>query len=153
MISSVLNLLPTSLKTTSRLYIIFLHAASHNLYRFIPSLYPMKIHLTTFVSNLLLFPLGTCTNASQPNTLRCETKGLLPDHTSFGFFSTSTEEGDIFNRYFAVLTTSAHNSYVSSTPLRIFLALSINVLFIFLETPFFCGVYGLVFWHAMPHFL
>jgi hypothetical protein len=104
----------------------------------------MKIHLTTFLSNLLLFSLGTCTNASHPNTLKCETEGFLPDHTSCGVVSTSADEGDIFTRYFALSTASTHNSCESPTSLSMLLALSINVLFILSATPFCCGVYGVL---------
>jgi hypothetical protein len=71
-----------------------------------------------FLSSLLLFSLGTCTNASQPNTLIFEIKGFLPDHTSCGFVSTSTDKGDVFTIYFVVLIASAQNSCVSPTPLR-----------------------------------
>jgi hypothetical protein len=124
-----------------------------SLYPFIPSLYPMKIHLTTFFSNLLLFSLGTRTNLSQPNTLRCEIEGFLPDHTSCGVISTSVDEGDIFTRYFAVSIASAQNSCVIPTPLSMLVSLSINVLFITLETSFCCGVYGVVNWRVMPHCL
>ena len=105
----------------------------------------MKIHSTTFLSNLLLFSLGTCTNASQPNTLRCEIKGFLPSHTSCAVLTTSVDEGDIFTRYLAISTSSAQNYCASPTPLSMLLSLSINLLFILLENPFFCGVYGVVY--------
>jgi hypothetical protein len=113
----------------------------------------MKIHLTAFLSNLILFSLGTLKNASQLNTLICESEGLLPNYTSCGVKSTSANEGKIFIKYFTVLTTYAHNYCAIPTPLSMLLALSINVLFIFLEIPFLCGVYGVVFFHAMPYFL
>jgi hypothetical protein len=67
--------------------------------------------------------------------------------------STSIDEGDLFTKYFVVSTASTQNSCVSPTPLSMLLALSINVLFILSTTPFCCGVYGVVFWHAMPHYL
>jgi hypothetical protein len=139
----------SSLKTTSRLYTILLDAGSQILHPFIPSLYLMKIHLNAFLSSLFLFSLGTFTNASQPNTLRCETEGFLHDHTSCGFMSTSTNERDIFTRYLAVSITSTQNLCVIQTPLSMLIALSINVLFILSENTFFCGVYGVVFLYIL----
>jgi hypothetical protein len=113
----------------------------------------MKIHLNCLFSIFLLFSLGRYTNASQPNTLRCESEGFLLVYNSCGVESISADEGDIFTKYFAVLTASAYNSCASPRPLSIFLSFSINVLFILSINPFFCWVYGVVFWHAMPHFL
>jgi hypothetical protein len=110
----------------------------------------MKMHLTIFLSNLLPFSLGTCINASKPNTLRCESEGFLPNHTSCKVMSTSVDEGDIFNRYFVVLIASSYNSCVNPTLMRMFLALFINVVFILFETPFCCGVYNVVFLRVMP---
>jgi hypothetical protein len=107
----------------------------------------MKIHLTTFLSSLLLFSLGTCTNASQPNTLRCETEGFLPNHTSCGVMLNSDDEGDIFNIYFVVSIAFNQNSCASPTPLSMLLALSIKIMFILSTNPFCCGVYGAIVWH------
>jgi len=113
----------------------------------------MKTHLNFFFFRFLLFSLGTCTNASHLNNLRCQRECFLPYHTSCGLESTSANKGDIFSRYFAFLTTSAENSYAHPTQLSMILALSINIQFILSKTPFWFRVYGFLFWWFIPHFL
>jgi hypothetical protein len=85
--------------------------------------------------------------------VRCESEGFLPNDTSCGVKSTSADEGDLFTKYFSVSIAFAHNSSMNPAPLSMLLALSINVLFILSMNPFGCGVYGVVFWHDMPHLL
>jgi len=85
----------TSLNTTYWLYTTFLFSGLQNLY---PSLYPIKMHLSDLLSNLVLFSFGTCTYASHPNTLRCEREGFLLFHASYGYLPSNADEGDLLAR-------------------------------------------------------
>ncbi len=76
--------LTISSNTTSLLTCNFQVEGLTHLYPFCFQEYPMKIHFSTFGSSFDLFSLGTCTYAMQPNTLRCETSGLLSVNFSSG---------------------------------------------------------------------
>ncbi len=76
--------LTTSSNTTSLLTCNFRVEGLKHLYHFCSKEYLMKIYFSAFAFSFDFFSLGTCMYAVQPNTLRCETFGLLPVNFSSG---------------------------------------------------------------------
>ena len=85
-----------------------------------------------------------------PNILRWLTEGLTPYHASYGVLFFKDFVGNLFSKYTEVLTVSAQKLLGIFFSNRRHLAISITVRFFLSETPFCCGVYGVVSWHSLP---
>ena len=80
----------------------------------------------------------------QQNILRWLNYGFLPKNTCSGVLFSSTLCGVQFCTYTTVLAASAHRCIGRSWSWSISLATAMMVLFFLSETPFCCGLYGVV---------